>query len=153
MDATVIDRFWSNVDQSAGENACWPWKLRKDRAGYGAWTVRGRFWFAHRFAYFAANGELRADLDVLHSCDVRPCCNPSHLRQGTHDENMRSMRLRGRGKSGGWTQGKKLDAARVLAMRAERETNGTPIMVLSRRYEISPRHVRAILQRESWKYI
>lgn len=38
----------------------------------------------------SGSGEMPpSNVHALHSCDVRLCCNPAHLRWGTHQENMR----------------------------------------------------------------
>lgn len=91
------ERFWSRVDQSGGPDACWPFMGYCDpRSGYGC-VGRGRaIKKAHRVAYALANGGIDESLDVLHSCDNPPCCNPDHLSQGTHADNMRDMVQRDR---------------------------------------------------------
>lgn len=36
----------------------------------------------------------------MHSCDVRNCINPDHLTIGSHNQNMRDAKLRGRSRNG-----------------------------------------------------
>ena len=98
--ADQVERFWSYVDRSGGEDACWPWKLSGVR-GYGI------FWFeidgqlksrlAHKISHFLTTGRwVPSDQDVMHSCDNRPCCNPRHLSEGTRQENVDDMIRKGR---------------------------------------------------------
>lgn len=95
--ATVDERFWQRVDKTAGEDACWPWTARRDRRGYGRISVPGRRHFlAHRYAFESAVGPITDGLNVLHSCDNPPCCNPAHLHLGTQADNLAEMRARGR---------------------------------------------------------
>lgn len=92
------DRFWSKVDRSAGFFGCWPWTGALDADGYGTIgeTKTGRTLRAPRVAYELTVGPIPAGLEILHSCDNRPCVNPAHLRVGTHAENMAEISLRGR---------------------------------------------------------
>lgn len=84
-------RFWSKVDRKS-ETECWPWMAGRHSAGYGAFSVRmpgGGFLMkpAHQFAALLALGPSDGRY-VLHACDNRICCNPSHLRYGTQRDNV-----------------------------------------------------------------
>ena len=68
--------FWSVVQMTAGDGACWPWGGAVDRDGYGC-QGRDR---AQRIAWELANRQdLLAGQAVMHSCDSSLCCNPKHL--------------------------------------------------------------------------
>lgn len=85
-----IARFWSHVDQSGGDNACWPWMLSRHRQGYGRLAWDGKQELAHRVAYFLTRGVWPTG-DVRHTCDFPPCCNAAHLIDGTTKENVDDM--------------------------------------------------------------
>lgn len=84
--------FWRQVDRSGGPDACWPWTGALNTGGYGMF----RHTRAHRVALNIGKGPYDDALSALHSCDNRPCCNPSHLRSGTQRENMADMKSRKR---------------------------------------------------------
>jgi hypothetical protein len=94
-----IARFWSNVDSSGGEDACWPWKLVCNEKGYGLVRIKRKNKRAHRVAYAITLGEEIPDgVKVLHDCDNPPCCNPKHLFTGTCADNTADMLAKGRGR-------------------------------------------------------
>lgn len=96
MRRNTIRDFWRRVRFGDG---CWEYRADSYVDGYGQFTIGGRKHSAHRFAYTQMKGECPAGLLILHECDNRKCCNPEHLRAGTHQENMEDMKSRGRQRS------------------------------------------------------
>lgn len=84
--------FWSHFTKGEG---CWEWPGYRV-SGYGRTTYRGLGWPAHKLAYHFAKGPVPRGLVVRHTCDNRPCCNPSHLVLGTLKKNAADMWERGR---------------------------------------------------------
>jgi hypothetical protein len=72
------------------ENGCWLWQrfVGPPPNPYGQCYALKRNWRVHRLAYLLWKGPLDPTLDICHTCDVKRCCNPDHLWQGTPKENM-----------------------------------------------------------------
>lgn len=89
-------RFWGTVDRGAPD-ACWPWNGALTDKGYGQFRLAccGAVG-AHQVAYFIERGRAPDGTEIMHSCDVRACCNPRHLTPGTHADNMADMVAKGR---------------------------------------------------------
>lgn len=83
-----------------GPDECWQWTLSTHKFGYGQMWDGKRPEATHRLMWEVTHGEIPSGLMVLHTCDNPPCCNPKHLVLGTHDDNMRQARERGRMASG-----------------------------------------------------
>lgn len=98
-DTTNIDiyRFWSKVN-ILDDNQCWEWTAARSN-GYGHFGTGKKFGtkVAHRIAYMISNNtSIPKDMDICHTCDNPPCCNPKHLFMGTAQENMSDMVAKGR---------------------------------------------------------
>jgi hypothetical protein len=65
---------------------CWLWLGGVNGDGYGYYKKQR----VNRIALEAKLGKPLKGL-ALHSCGNRLCCNPEHLREGTHKENMSDM--------------------------------------------------------------
>lgn len=80
------------------EVPCRLWTGAVQSRGYGQLSAFGTHG-THRVAHIVFNrdGEpMDSSVQVLHRCDVKRCVEPKHLREGTHIDNMREARERGR---------------------------------------------------------
>ena len=165
---TLLERFWSKVDRSAGPDGCWLWTRPAKNTGYGQFWAGGRGVAPHRFALELALGRpVTAGAFVLHSCDNRLCCNPAHLREGTPAENTRDAMARDRlsrgehhysrrerhrcprGERNGSARITEQDARSILALVAA----GHRQVDVARRFNIGQPHVSSIVRGVCWAHL
>lgn len=92
--------FWNSIDIK-GENECWNWNKKSKQDGYGRTCYKGfnnnKAMMAHRISFQLYHKRLiQENMIICHSCDNRLCCNPAHLREGTHKDNSDDKFERGR---------------------------------------------------------
>jgi hypothetical protein len=142
-----ISAFWSKVDKSGGDNACWIWTGGGDKYGKTCWnkTQMG----AHRLAYILTHGDIPKGIFVLHKCDNPICVNPSHLFLGTQFDNMRDCSRKGRlnlkhlrGEAHGRC---KLSDQQVTEIRHLYSTGAATTKELARMFSIDKSHVWRIV--------
>lgn len=86
--------FWKKV-LVGGLEECWLWKEGTFSNGYGRFKQNYKSLRAHRVALTLVRGQAPFGRDLaLHSCHNKLCCNPLHLRWGTHEENMEDRAAR-----------------------------------------------------------
>jgi hypothetical protein len=84
------------LSKTVQEGECQLWTGYIAKSGYGLVWADGKNRQVHRVAYELYNGPIPDGLDVMHSCDVRPCIAKAHLSAGTRRENMQDMVSKGR---------------------------------------------------------
>ena len=148
---TLLDRFWSKVDQS-NLSGCWPWTGSRNTKGRGQfmWTDR-KPRLAHRVAYWLTAGAIPDGLLVCHHCDNPLCCNPAHFFLGTNKDNTQDMVRKGRAKgaSGTHHSNARLTEDQVLEIRAAEGSQ----KAIAERFGIPSSHVSNIKSRKKWKHL
>lgn len=81
-------------------SGCWIWTGCIDSRSYGVIWRQGKQMLAHRASWLEFRGEI-GGLFVCHHCDNPLCVNPSHLFLGSHTDNMRDAKRKGRTRSNG----------------------------------------------------
>jgi DNA-binding XRE family transcriptional regulator len=87
------------INMHDGDNTvCWEWTGAlggRDKRPY--FTVNGTKVLAYRLSYRLMHGTAIPDDKVArHKCDNKICCNPWHIEEGDHQENMNDMKERER---------------------------------------------------------
>ncbi len=148
-------RFWPKIEKR-GPEECWPWRCRaRTPRGYGLFSIGRQKFYAHRFAYELVNGPLSEGMEVLHTCDNPPCCNPAHLYPGTQQENNRDMKERGRMRilRGEERPNAKLSDGRVREIRKLYASGGVSYLQLAARFGVADSRIREIVRRKAWAHV
>jgi hypothetical protein len=158
---TAATRFWERL-QPGDPGDCWEWPGSRSPAGYGYVTIERKGHRAHRLAYRLAKGAIPAGLFVCHRCDNPPCCNPAHLFLGTHTDNVRDCRDKGRLKPPPWknrkhtARGERQGSARLTEQAVRDIKRLLPHegdTAIARRYGVSRRSIRFIRTGETWAWV
>lgn len=150
--------LWSRV-QKGSPDECWPWKAAKVGGGYGHFQFAG-LKRANRVAYEITHGPLAPGLCACHRCDNPSCCNPSHIFAGTHAENMRDMRDKGRAVfTSAGRRGEECYRATVTSEQVRQirdlyaNSRGRRTAKIARLFGVSRGCCSAIIHRRTWKHI
>lgn len=149
---TARERYETKMDRTtpAGPRGdCHLWLRGLDTHGYGQFWLEGRNRVASHVAWFFAHGEWApAELQVLHTCDMRRCVNPAHLFLGTQADNFKDMLSKGRqarGERSGRAGLTESDIARIRLLRGTESQE-----ITARRFGIHQTNVSSIQRGRTW---
>lgn len=157
-DPNLQKKFWGKVIKT---NDCWEWKGFRTKRGYGVFYFNWGQCIASRMAFAITNGPIPKGLMVCHKCDNPPCCNPSHLFLGTHEENQKDKANKKRsaasvhpkkyrGEMNGFSI---LQKHEVLEIRSLHSSGSLKMPAIAKRYNVSYHAVYDIIRRKNWKHI
>ena len=146
-----VKKFWGRVDIQKS-NQCWPWTGPFNYKSYGVFNWEAKRYGAHRMAYYFTHNSWPNI--CRHTCDNPKCCNPAHLLNGTNQDNMNDMKLRGRSHRapGEKHHNSKITDAQVMRIR-ERKKEGEKCKALAKEYGVCTDTIVKIIRRASWNHI
>jgi hypothetical protein len=149
------ERFWKKV-APPNENGCRLWLASCDNHGYGQVGVPSlqRVAKAHSVAWRLTYGPIPTGKQLNHSCDVRPCVEPAHLKLGTQKQNLQDISARGRWKphaAGGENNATaKLTWEKVREIRRLRTEFGWKLVDLAKKFKLCTSQVSNIINHRQW---
>lgn len=81
------------------QTGCHEFTGQKNTGGYGQVKDGARYVLVHRWAWEQANGPIPTGMCVCHRCDNPACVALEHLFLGTHADNMRDKKAKGRSRN------------------------------------------------------
>lgn len=144
--------FWKLVNIKS-DNECWLWMGHTSPSGYGIAQWKNSPRRAHRLAYFYKNGVLNKTDLILHSCHERRCCNPLHLRAGTHEDNMKDMVAAKRAAVGSRNGLAKLTEKQVIEIRKIYRAEKISQRKLAKQFKVNQAVINDILLYKTWRHV
>lgn len=155
----MFDKLPANIRAKIDRtDSCWLWTGGKNthgstrRGGYGMGRALGKRWRIHRLVWTVAYGVIPDGTKVLHTCDVRHCCNPRHLFLGSNQDNSDDMVAKGRSSRGDRNARSKLTEADVRELHRLAGAGATRQALVSQ-FKISRTQVYNILHYKKWSHI
>lgn len=142
-------KFLSRVTKT--ESGCWLWTGAARSDQYGACHFRGKVEGVHRVSYVLHIGEIPAGKIIMHTCDVRLCVNPQHLKLGTWKENWQDGVSKGRMTPRKCVVVNPLSNEQISEVVRQYEA-GVSFKILSISFDIPPTSLRRMLMRNSTVY-
>lgn len=151
-DSHLVARFWAKVAIVEDANSCWEWTASKyQKSGYGAFSPIGnKVVSAHKMAWKLCKSEIPAGLSVLHRCDNKGCCRPSHLLLGTQRDNIIDSISKNRFPAGEGHYHHKLTLEQVGIIRQTTKAKVLTISQLAKAFGVCYGTVLAVLNGRSW---
>lgn len=148
----TIDMFWEQVTKT---KTCWIFN-GSPSGKYPRFRLNKRYEKVHRLSWLIHFGSIHSGLFVCHHCDTPRCVRPDHLFLGTHADNMKDMKDKGRHVSA--PQFGESNPMAKLTSRAVREIRallkkGHTNEEISKAFCVSQSNIRMIKNGQTWKMI
>lgn len=147
-------RFLAKTKRHA--NGCLEWIGSIGKRGYGRVNARTGIIYAHQVSFLLFNGPIEDGKEIMHSCD-NPCCvEPSHLKAGTHEENMKDAAAKGRmvSRKGISNLSSKLTESQVLEIYGSPDKNRRGFVFrMAKKMKINRNVIYSILSGRRWSHV
>jgi hypothetical protein len=146
----VMERFMSKVEKT---DSCWLWTGHIDKTKRGLFCLYGKRHQSSRASYLLHKGDIPAGLYVCHTCDNPRCVNPKHLFLGTHLDNMRDCKEKGRQARGSRHGRARLNESDVLGIFKMVKYRYFEQREVAKHFGVSTALINRILKGEKWSHL
>ena len=150
---TTIETLKSRCEMIPWDG-CWIW-MNAQSHGYGHVKRDGKGVLSHRLMYELVEGPILEGMVIMHTCDHPGCINPSHLRLGTHLDNMADCLAKGRmRRTGNPTRGEDRPWAKLSedSVRSIRSST-LPNVELGRIFGVSRKTIEDVRKGRTWGHV
>ena len=154
LDARTVASFESRLEPDPF-GGCLLWSGYTMPFGHGQIKVGGRkgpVLLTHRLAWMIYKGPIPEGFNVLHSCDVPPCCEPRHLFLGTHADNVDDMVTKGRHARGESLWKSRLTDLAIYEI-LERLSRGESQRSIAMDFDIDASAISRVANNKTWRHL
>lgn len=155
-DEQKLARAKESFERSVIKNSegCWGWKFKLSPNGYTKFRYGGSCTSGHRVSWMIHNGAIPPGMFVCHICDVKSCVNPEHLFIGTHNDNMRDMVKKGRGRNlAGEDNGNAILTVEKVKKIRRLLRSGVTAVRIAKDFKVCAASISNIKAGRTWKYV
>jgi HNH endonuclease len=133
---------------------CIIWSFNRFRTGYGSAKYKQKTWSAHRLVCALAHGNPPTNgvWHAAHSCGVKLCINPHHLRWATAKENSADKHGHGTKIFGEKINTAKLTESDVLQIRRLTDSRANQTQIATT-FGVSNQLISRIGARKIWRHL
>ena len=142
--------LWIQANVDIKQTDCLLWPFGKTSKGYGSLRLQGKTIHAHRAMCLLAHGDPPPNTEVAHSCGVKACVNPTHLRHASSKENASDMILHGKSLAEEKSPRAKLNADQVREIRSLVASCSLTQAEAARTFGVSAAAVSLVVKRKNW---
>lgn len=145
--------FMENLCRSTPPaDECILWPFARSGRGYGSLSLNGVICNVHREVCLRVHGDPpSSDHEAAHSCGIRACVNPRHLRWATASENQMDRVIHGTSNRGERSASAKLTEDDVREIRALKGVLGNKRA--AKKFGVTPGHISMIRNRTKWGHV
>ena len=131
---------------------CILWPFPVDGSGYGRIQFDRRTTGAHAHTLTIAEGPRPPGMEAAHSCGVRHCVNPDHLRWATPADNQSDRVAHGTSNRGSGSGAAKLTEPDIPVIRLRR-SRGEAIKEIAADYGVTATCISNVLSGRTWRHV
>lgn len=133
---------------------CLVWQGCKIGHGYGQIRYKKKRFVVHRLVWELAKGSIPKGLELCHACDNPACVRLDHLFLGTHLDNMRDCKQKGRYNAPKGENAYQAKLTNEIVRRArQKHLEGQTITSLAKQFGVKMSTMQEAIKGRTWRHV